>query len=258
MARDTAPKRQGSAAAREDAASYGEAFADVYDDWYADVSDTAAAVEALAGWAGSGAVLELGAGTGRLAIPLARRQIEVHGLDSSYAMLRRLRDQPDGDCVNALIGDMAELPLRPVPRFALVFAAFNTLCNLPTAPAQQRCIEGAAAVLAAGGRLVIEAVVPVTEPSHDRALEVVRAKADELVLMVSRADPRTQQVRGRHVHLRDGRVVVRPWLLRYLAVHELDAMATEAGLVLESRHGGWRGEPFDDASGLHVSVFARR
>jgi SAM-dependent methyltransferase len=240
------------------ASRYGDVFADVYDDWYHDVSDVAATVDVLAALAGGLPVLELGAGSGRLAIPLAQRGIEVHGLDASRAMLARLAAKPGGDIVHVLVGDMAELPLRREPRFGVVFAAFNTLCNLCTADAQQRCIDGAARLLAPGGRLVLEVVVPAADPQCGRVVEVARASESELVLMVSEVDADTQHVRGHHLQLRDGRVNVRPWELRYVRVDELDRMAEAAGLRLESRHGGWQGEAFDDDAGLHVSAWARQ
>jgi SAM-dependent methyltransferase len=237
---------------------YGDVFADVYDDWYHDVSDVGATVDAIASLAEGRPILELGAGSGRLAIPLAQRGLEVHGLDESHAMLARLAAKPGGEAVCALVGDMAELPIHRGPRFGVVFAAFNTLCNLSTADAQQRCIDGAAAVLAPDGRLVLEVVVPAVEPTRGRVVEVARARESELVLMVSEVNADTQEVHGRHVQLRDGRVTVRPWVLRYVRVDELDRMAGAAGLRLERRYGGWRGEAFDDAAGLHVSVWARR
>src|SRR5262245_86190 len=145
--------------------TYGERFADVYDDWYGDVSDVAATVDRVAALAGSGPVLELGAGSGRLAVPLADRGLDVWALDASPAMLDRLRAKPGGDRVRTVVGDMAEADLGPgAPRFALVLCAFNTLFNLTDGDAQRRCLARTADLLAPGGQLVVEAFVPPPGP----------------------------------------------------------------------------------------------
>ena len=139
--------------------TYGDRFADVYDDWYHDVSDvdaTVARVAALATPRG-GRVLELGAGSGRLAIPLADRDLEVWAVDASAAMVERLRAKPGAEAVHAVVGDMAELALPGAPPFAVVLCAFNTFFNLTTAEAQQRCLARVADALAPGGSLVLEA-----------------------------------------------------------------------------------------------------
>jgi SAM-dependent methyltransferase len=242
-----------------DPAAYGEAFADVYDDWYSDVSDVDATVAALRSLAGAGPVLELGVGTGRLALPLARTGIEVHGVDASPAMLARLAERPGGEAIRAWVGDMAELRLDGAPPFALVFAAFNTLCNLPAAAAQARCFARVASLLAPGGRFVVEMFVP-GDVVDEHAIEVARVDDDAqgLVLRVSTTDASSQVVRGRHVEVSRGHTRIRPWTLRYATPEQLDEMAASAGLFLEWRDAGWRAEPFADNSVLHVSVWRRR
>jgi SAM-dependent methyltransferase len=124
-----------------DASTYGDRFADVYDRWYADVSDVDGCVSRVAELAGDGPVLELGVGSGRLAIPLARRGVEVHGLDASRAMLDRLAAKPGGELVRTVLGDMAEIALDDPPPFAVVLVAFNTLFNLTTEAAQRACVR---------------------------------------------------------------------------------------------------------------------
>ncbi|MDP8987176.1 MAG: class I SAM-dependent methyltransferase, partial [Actinomycetota bacterium] len=121
-----------------DASTYGERFADVYDDWYGDVSDVDATVEAVARLAGDGPVLELGIGTGRLALPLKAAGLEVHGIDASPAMLERLRAKPGGEAVPVVIGDFADVAVEVPGGFAVVLVAYNTLFNLGSAAAQRR------------------------------------------------------------------------------------------------------------------------
>ena len=145
-----------------DASSYGEGFADVYDDWYQGISDVEVTVVELLDLAGGGPVLELGVGTGRLAVPLAEAGLAsgltVVGLDASAAMLARLAWRDPGNLVTTIHGDMRyDLPDGP---FGLVFAAYNTLFNLTDEGAQARCFVDVAERLRPGGRFVVEAFVP--------------------------------------------------------------------------------------------------
>ena len=247
-----------------DAQTYGDRFADVYDDWYADVSDVEACADHVAGLAarcGGGPVLELGVGSGRLALPLVARGLEVHGIDASPAMVERLVAKPGGDQVRVTVGDMAAIDLGPqAPTFAVVLVAFNTFFNLATPEAQAACLARVAEVLDPQGRFVLEAFVPRAEPGADAESSVTprHISADEVVLTVSQVDHLRQTLSGQHVHLTEAGIRLRPWHLRYLTPAQLDALAEEAGLVLESRASGWRGEPFDDASEVHVSTYRRR
>jgi SAM-dependent methyltransferase len=244
-----------------DSSTYGDRFADVYDDWYGDVTDVDACVAHVAelvAVAGGGPVLELGVGSGRLAIPLAARGVDVHGIDASAAMLDRLRAKAGGDAVHVTVGDMADLDLVDPPPFAVVLVAFNTFFNLPDEGVQQRCLERVAAVLGQTGRFVLEAFVPGDDlgPSG-RAVSPRRITADEVVLTVSELDATAQTISGQHVHLRESGIRLRPWHLRYATPAQLDDMAERAGLVLEARRAGWAGEPFTDASTVHVSTYRR-
>lgn len=245
-----------------DATTYGERFADVYDDWYGDVTDADACADRLAEVVrdvGGGPVLELGVGSGRLALPLAARGVEVHGVDASPAMLKQLRAKPGGETVQTTTGDMAELALVDPPPFAVVFVAFNTFFNLGTEGLQQRCLERVAALLAPGGRFVLEAFVPRDDLSsgHQTAVSPRRITADEVVLAVSHVDAAAQTISGQHVHLRESGIRLRPWHLRYATPAQLDALAERAGLELERRDAGWQGEPFTNASSVHVSTYRR-
>jgi SAM-dependent methyltransferase len=259
-----------------DPARYGEAFADVYDDWYADAFDTDGAVATLTGLAGPGPVLELGVGTGRLALPLAGAGLTVVGLDASPAMFERLSAKPGAAGVHTVLADMAdvggaitaaagspELPespgeLIPIAGYRLVFCAYNTFLNLDTEDAQRRCLAGCADLLAPDGAVVIEAYVPAPPDGLPRtSLDVAKVTTDAVVLTATEHDPLAQVVTGQHVELRDGTVRLRPWRVRYLTPEQLDALAADAGLVLAERWSDWRGTPFDDDSDTHVSVYRR-
>lgn len=236
--------------------SYGDGFADVYDDWYAGITDVEATATTLARLAGGGPVLELGVGTGRLAIPLAAKGVPVTGVDTSEAMLQRLRDKPEGASVTAVRGDMADgLPDGP---FALVFVAYNTLFSLPTAARQQACFDAVAARLRPGGAFAVEAFVP--DPDHDPggSVSVRSVQADRVVLSVSTADPVEQRAEGQYVDITEaGGVRLRPWSIRWATVGQLDEMAARAGLQLTDRWAGFDGSAFGEDSSRHVSVYRR-
>jgi len=256
VARDTGPVDG------YDASTYGDRFADVYDDWYGDVTDVVACTQHLAALAaahGGGPVLELGVGSGRLAIPLAGLGIEVHGIDASAAMVERLRAKPGGDAIAVFIGDMADLDLPSAPAFSVAFVAFNTFFNLPTEADQRRCLERVAVLLAPDGVLVIEAFVPQDDLGAGAEASVAprRITADEVILTVSRVDEASQTISGQHVHLREDGIRLRPWHLRYATPTQLDTLAADAGLVLDTRAAGWDGEPFTASSGVHVSTYRR-
>lgn len=240
--------------------TYGDGFADVYDDWYADVSPPQATAAFLAGRV-RGLVIELGSGTGRLAGPLAAAGVPVIGLDASAAMLARSRHAHPA--VPVVAADMAEQPFRPGIASG-VLVAFNTLFNLPTTALQREALRQAAQLLTPEGVLVIEAFVPTAAgadgagPGRSDHVDVVRLDAGLVVLRVSRTDLAAGTVSGHHVELRDGEPVrLRPWHLRFTDPEGLDESAGAAGLVLVERVADWSGAPFDDGSDTHVSVYRR-
>jgi SAM-dependent methyltransferase len=243
--------------------TYGEVFAAVYDDWYADITDRDACTAFLDDVAGDepGPVLELGVGTGRLARPLAARGRVVVGVDVSAPMLDRLvanAGEANGvaNGVAPVLADMVALPLRGP--FPLVFVSFSTFFNLVSADAQAACLAEVARVLAPGGRFVVEAFVPRDDLADRRDWVSVRTvERDRLVLHAGRVDVDRQTVSAQHVEITETGIRLRPLFIRYLFPDQLDALATAAGLVLEARHGGWHREPFDDGCGVHVSVYRR-
>ena len=246
---------------RFDPSTYGDAFADVYDRWYPDAGETDAAVERLARLASPGGrLLELGVGTGRLAIPLAGRGLAVTGIDASDAMLERLHAKPGGDAVRCIVGDMAELHVGADAAFDVVYAACNTFFNLASEDRQRACVQRVAAVLAPHGRLVLELFVPDVEVAGRAHAELrpVRVTDDEVVVRRSRTDGSSQVVTGEHVHVSDSDVTVRPWAIRWATVAQLDELAQSAELALEGRDAGWQGERFDATSERHVSIYRRQ
>lgn len=238
-----------------DAATYGDRFVDVYDDWYGSVTDSDACIDALTTLAaGHGAVLELGVGTGRLAIPLVERGLDVTGIDASTAMLDRMAAKPGGDRVTALLGDMAEPPVDD-RRFGLVFVAYNTLFNLVEPGDQQRCLANVAALLTEHGSLVVEAFVPDPASPANDAVTPRRVTADRVVLSVSRSDPGRQEVQGQYVDITEAGIKLRPWHIRWSTPSQLDEMAAGVGLRLAERWATWTGEPFHADAAAHISIY---
>jgi SAM-dependent methyltransferase len=242
-------------------ATYGAAFADVYDDWYTGISDADVSADVVVALARRSAgeqrprVLELGVGTGRLAIPIAARDVEVVGVDTSPEMLAGLHARDAERRVRTIVGDMVDdLPAGP---FDAALVAYNTLFNLEDAQRQQACFRAVAARLAPRGRFVVEAFVPEDPPRLGTVVAVRSMTTMEVVLSISEHDPEHQRAHGQFVSFVDGeRVRLRPWAVRYAAPAELDAMAAAAGLVVEDRLEDFERRPFGDTSLRHVTVYA--
>ncbi len=238
---------------------YDEERAEAYDrrhaDRFAEAETTAELLAALVEGRAGARVLELGIGTGRLALPLAARGLEVHGIDSSTAMVDRLRAKPGGADLPVAIGDFADVGSVAEGRYDLVLLAFNAVFELLSQDEQCRCLAGAAAHLVPGGALVVEALAPELT-RLEQTLTVTSLAADEVVLQATSHDPLTQVVRGHDVVLTETAPArLRPWSIRYATVPELDLMARLAGLQLTDRWGGWHREPFTAQSSRHVSVY---
>ncbi|MGC4808591.1 class I SAM-dependent DNA methyltransferase [Micromonospora sp. DT233] len=236
-----------------DPSEYGRQVADVYDETYAHL-DPAAAVRCLAALADGGPVCEFGIGTGRLALPLARRGLTVAGIDGSAEMAAGLRAKPDGDRIEVAVGDFTHT--RVPGEYALVLLAFNTIFALPDQAAQVACFRNAAAHLRPGGRFVVEAWVP--DPGAFRsgaALRPVRVAEDQVLLEAALLHPAEQRMTTTKIRLTDAGVRLLPANHRYAWPAELDLMAQLAGMTRESRWSDWAGSPFTDTSGEHVSVY---
>jgi trans-aconitate methyltransferase len=219
--------------------------------------DETAAVAFLEPLAGSGPALELGIGTGRIALPLAARGIRVDGIDFSPAMVDELRTKPGGDQLSVTIGDFADVPVAGAYR--LIYVVFNSLFNLLTQDDQIRCFENVAAHLTSDGTFVIEALVPafLYEKSNHQYVEAEAIEVNAVRLDVLRHDPATQMIEESHVLLSEAGIRFNPVVQRYSWPSELDLMARIAGLRLKQRWGGWYQQPFNSDSRLHVSVYGR-
>ena len=239
-----------------DPSAYGERIAAVYDQWYADdAGHVTPVVDFLAGHAGDGPALELGVGTGRIAIPLATRGLAVSGIDASPQMIAKLRDKVGGDRVAVSIGDFTEVNAEGGP-FRLVYVVFNTFFGLLTQASQVRCFRNVAANLVPGGVFVIEAFVP--DPARfdrDQRLQVDDVRGETGLISASVHDRATQRIRTRHYAISDGGISSYPVELRYAWPSELDLMAQLAGFEPLGRWAGWQRQPFTSASGMHVSAW---
>jgi len=236
---------------------FGEEVAARYDESSADMFDPAIldpAVDFLARLAGEGAALELGIGTGRIALPLSERGVRVHGIDLSEAMVARLREKPGTERIEVTIGDFATT--RVEGTFSLVYLVFNTIGNLTTQNAQVACFRNAAAHLEPGGRFVIELGVPGLRTLPPGKRFQVFDFGEEHV-GIDEYDVANQGLVSHHLSP-DGdrwRLVSMPF--RYVWPAELDLMAGLAGMALRERWSGWNREPFTSESTKHVSVWER-
>ncbi|WP_130796609.1 class I SAM-dependent DNA methyltransferase [Streptomyces otsuchiensis] len=237
---------------------FGEPIAATYDD-STDSEFSRETIEKTAGFlaarSGGGRALELGVGTGRIALPLSRRGVPVHGIDLSRAMTARMRAKPGGDRVEVTIGDFATT--RVGGGFSLAYLVFNTIMNLTTQDAQVECFRSVASQLDPGGRFVVEVAVPDLRrlpPGQD----AVPFRVSGNGWAYDRYDPATQAMSSNYLTVTDdGRGRRRSIPFRYVWPAELDLMARLAGLRLSERWEGWGEEPFTGESTRHVSVWEK-
>jgi len=237
---------------------FGEDVAERYDEMLGDWGDAARiadTVDFLAALAGDGAALELGIGTGRIALPLAARGVPVQGIDLSEEMVAQLRAKPGGEEIPVTIGDFAVTRVEGM--FSLGYVVFNTLGNLTTQDAQVTCFENAAAHLEPGGCFVVEIGLPALRrlpPGETfKAFDVSQSHLgfDEYDVVV-------QGLVSHHYSVMDdGSLRVLSMPFRYVWPAELDLMARIAGMSLRERWSGWKREPFTSESEKHVSVWEK-
>jgi SAM-dependent methyltransferase len=236
---------------------FGETVAARYDETAANLFAPAVlepAVDFLAERVGSGRALELGIGTGRVALPLAARGISVNGIELSRAMVARLRAKPGGDAIRITIGDFATAKAEGT--FSLVYLLRNTIMNLTTQAAQVACFRNAAEHLEPGGRFVIEVVVPDLQRLPPGETFHVFAW-DESHQGIDEYDVANQGLISHHFRAIDGVIQLESIPFRYVWPAELDLMAEMAGLVPSERWSGWEGQPFTSESREHVSVWEK-
>jgi SAM-dependent methyltransferase len=236
---------------------FGERVAERYDESSAEMFQPAAVdpvVDFLAGLAGHGRALELGIGTGRIALPLAQRGIPVHGIDLSEAMVARLRAKPGAESIGVTIGDFATATVAGT--FSVAYLVFNTLMNLTTQDEQVACFQNVSAHLEPGGSFVIEVGVPDLqrlppgETFQPFDVSPTHLGFDEY-------DVARQGLVSHHYWIDDGNVEVSSPPFRYVWPSELDLMARLAGMTLRERWSGWKREPFASDSTKHVSVWEK-
>ena len=235
---------------------FGERVAASYDDSSEVFGPGAvdAVADVLAELAGGGRALELGIGTGRIALPLARRGVPVHGIDLSRAMVARLRAKPGGDAIGVTIGDFATT--RADGTFRLAYLIFNTIMNLTTQQAQVACFRNVAAHLEPGGCFLIEVRVPDLRRLPPGQNVVPWHVSPERSVFYS-YDVATQAMHGHYVEFTGGRGEYHSIPFRYVWPAELDLMAQLAGMRLRDRWEGWARQPFTSESRQHVSVWQK-
>lgn len=235
---------------------FDQKVAETYDDdVHASDSETIdPVVDFLAELAGDGRVLEFGIGTGRIALPLARKGVEIHGIDLSQAMLAKLAEKAGGDRIPTLQGDFSSTTCEG--SFSLVYLIFNTIMNLTTQDEQVRCFQNAAAHLDPGGRFVIEVMVPDLQRLPFGETHRVFEFRDDY-RGVDSYDVVSQRLTSHHFRIRDQETTLSSIPFRYVWPSELDLMARIAGLRLKARWGDWEKAPFTNLSRSHVSVWEK-
>jgi SAM-dependent methyltransferase len=231
------------------AARYDEASAEEFDPSVVDPI-----VAFLAERAGSGRALELGIGTGRIALPLSRRGVPVHGIELSKAMAARLREKQDGEDVGVTIGDFSTTAVEGP--FSLAYVVFNTIMNLTTQEAQVACFRNVAAHLEPGGCFVVEVMIPELRRLPPGEVFVV-FESKEDYWGIDAYDVANQGLVSHHLSVVEGELERVSMPFRYVWPAELDLMARLAGMSLRERWSGWKREPFTSDSRKHVSVWER-
>ena len=238
-----------------DSGTYGRSVAPYYDGWYSDTDPKM--LSTLKSWAGNGPALELGIGSGRVAIPLAEQGVDIHGVDSSPEMVELMRKKPGGQAIPVTIGDFAQ-PVEGGP-FSLVFVVFNTFFGLTSQGSQLQCFRSVRKALSPGGGFALECFFPrVSRFRGGQTTRTIEADGDLVRLECSRHSEVRQTIDTTQVLLGGSRgVELLPLRIRYVWPSEMDLMAEMAGLRLESRWGSWGGDPFEDGCGKHISLYRK-
>jgi len=244
--------------------TYGQRIAHTYDEWYDFLDEATVPVLTELAQARQGGregrALELGIGTGRVAIPLQQAGVPVEGIDASEAMVARLHAKEgggppsSGGTIPVVIGDLADVAVEG--QYTLIYVVFTTFFCLLTQEDQVRCFRNVAKHLSPEGSFVVEAFVP--DPARLAARHTVRTSdlsEDAVRLDVSQFDPVTQVITSQHVLLTEEGIRLYPVKIRYVWPSELDLMAQLTGLELRHRWANWRKEPFTANSTAHISVY---
>lgn len=235
------------------ATSFGENVARHYDEQLR--GDETSAVAFLSTLANGRPALEFAIGTGRIAIPLAEKGIEVDGIELSPHMIEKLREKNGNNYINVTIGDMSTTTTNKY--YGLVYLVFNTIFNLLTVDDQINCFQNAANHLTPDGCFVVECALPHAWISPDKS-DYVHAEnvgINSVALDIACYDPTTQLLEENHVSLTTHGITMSPVVCRLITPGEMDLMARIAGMRLLQRFANWQKTPFDINSKAHVSVY---
>jgi SAM-dependent methyltransferase len=236
------------------ASTYGDKIADVYDFMYAAIDQ--AMIDTLVFLSGKTKALELGIGTGRVALPLFHNGVKIQGIDSSRSMVAKMRRKPDGKKIPVQFGDFADFDYQE--RFGLIFIVFNTFFGLQTQEDQINCFRCVSKVLRPGGKFVIEAFVPDTNRfDRGQTLRTISVTDDLVRLECSSHDVNNQSVVSQIVCIGEKSIKLYPVRVRYVWPSEMDLMAQLAGLRRVERWANWKRETFGSGCGSHISVYGK-
>jgi SAM-dependent methyltransferase len=232
-------------------------LSEIYESLFPFDDDAQATVKFLEGLAPRGRMLELGIGTGRIALPLAERGCEITGVDTSADMVKILRSKDPQGSVNLVFGNMADPQVDG--GFDVVYSVYNTIFALLSQEQQLQSVVSASRALIPGGKLVIEAMIPKFPVARDPLAAMGDYNDDlrTLTFKVTRHDHLRQIVEHRHVYLAKDGVKVLPSVHRYVHIAELDLMAALAGMTLDGRYSDWKGAELSANSTRHISVYRK-
>lgn len=236
-------------------ATYGACISEIYDELYADCEESM--IDRLSELADDGRVLELGIGTGRVALPLARRGLNVTGIDASQPMIDRLRAKEGSDAIGIALGSFVDFPQElDDDQFDLIFVVFNTFFALLTQQEQVQCFKSVAEHLSPHGRFLMEVFVPdLARFTDGQTVRLQHLTTDLVRLDAAHLDLVNQHIASQLIHISPDSVQLYPVKLRYAWPAELDLMAQLAGLTLHRRWGSWEKDPFTSHSGSHISIY---
>jgi ubiquinone/menaquinone biosynthesis C-methylase UbiE len=237
-----------------EAETYGDRIAEVYDELNPAPADITEAAKFVVAHAAGGRVLELGVGTGQLALAVAAHGVRVCGLDASAAMLAQLGTKPGAEGVVRVLGDMTALPV--IGPFEVMAVIRNTLANLGSAEGQQRCLHSAAGCLSPSGMLVVEGYIrPV--PAGNQMIRVSHVGMDKVVLRAATYNPDTGVVNGSIIMLQPNGIRMYPVIARDFDIDELDAMAAAAGLARVELWSDWNCSRYRAEDTRYVAGYRR-
>ena len=234
--------------------TFGESIAEQYDSFFSDIDPHL--IDRLLELSSGEKTLELGIGTGRIAIPLSDRGVEVHGIDASPAMLEKLRSKDKGRSIPVKMGSFAEFDMKE--KYKFIFIVFNTFFGLLTQKEQISCFKSVSNCLRPGGKFLIEAFVPdLSRFDKGQTIRTSHISTDEVRLECSQHDLATQTVVSQLVTIGKPGISLYPVNIRYAWPSELDLMAELSNLKLTDRWGGWDKQPFTSLSTFHVSIYEK-